>query len=295
LRLETLPIHSANVFGPCQPSTNCLSPSIDSSSPAVRKLAAGKKIINFIAKPLSGNYTRSSSAVSSLIGMATTSSGSGAGAAAATSPTGGGRRPATGDVLGTALQVNWEDYNYPPLLRVIHYNLHDVESADGRAAVRLAFVSLNVMYVSLVLNVIGTATLAGFHVPGKGVQTLYSIFNAVIMSMLGLYSFYHCYKGVATQNSRLLKRFFISYPLVGAFSLISAVAGFVNFNGWLAILRATETTGSLRVFWVNWSAVEASFWTTNCVLELVVFLQTKRQVAQEGIGSFVQMNGLYHR
>jgi hypothetical protein len=27
--------------------------------------------------------------------------------------------------------------------------------------------------------------------------------------------------------------------LVGAFSLISAVAGFVNFNGWLAILRAT--------------------------------------------------------
>eukprot|EP00192_Tetraselmis_astigmatica_P018864 CAMPEP_0117696202 /NCGR_PEP_ID=MMETSP0804-20121206/28551_1 /TAXON_ID=1074897 /ORGANISM="Tetraselmis astigmatica, Strain CCMP880" /LENGTH=237 /DNA_ID=CAMNT_0005510333 /DNA_START=254 /DNA_END=967 /DNA_ORIENTATION=+ len=120
----------------------------------------------------------------------------------------------TSTVLGNALQVNWEDYNYPPLLRIIHYQLSDVEDPVGRSAVFWAHFNHNAVCVALLLNVMGNSILAGFRVPGKRVAVLYSIFNLVLISMLGLYSFYHCYKGIATQNRRLCRRFYMSYTLL---------------------------------------------------------------------------------
>ena len=35
-------------------------------------------------------------------------------------------------------KIDWEDYNYPPCLHVIHYNLNDVEDETARQVHRIA-------------------------------------------------------------------------------------------------------------------------------------------------------------
>ena len=37
------------------------------------------------------------------------------------------------DSIGDSMsKIDWEDYNYPPCLQVIHYNLSDVEDETAR-------------------------------------------------------------------------------------------------------------------------------------------------------------------
>mmetsp|Transcript_33829 Transcript_33829/g.95768 ORF Transcript_33829/g.95768 Transcript_33829/m.95768 type:complete len:220 (+) Transcript_33829:313-972(+) len=198
----------------------------------------------------------------------------------------------TSTVLGNALQVNWEDYNYPPLLRIIHYQLSDVEDPVGRSAVFWAHFNHNAVCVALLLNVMGNSILAGFRVPGKRVAVLYSIFNLVLISMLGLYSFYHCYKGIATQNRRLCRRFYMSYTLLMIFMLLSSLLAFSFFNGWLGLPKALGSPpGVAQDAWVAWIAIEASLWTANLGTGIAVLVKMRGHTGRDHIG-FLQMQEL---
>ena len=57
-------------------------------------------------------------------------------------------------------QVDWEDYNYPPYLRVLHYNLDDVEDVNARFAVRIAHLSYLMACSTFCVNCFGTFVLA---------------------------------------------------------------------------------------------------------------------------------------
>jgi len=181
-------------------------------------------------------------------------------------------------------KVNWEDYNYPPLLKIIHFRLNDVEESGARKAVFWAHVNLIAVCVALVLNVVGTAVLAGMGVRRKGVPVLYSIFNLILVSALGLYSFYHCYKGTATQNRRLCKRFYLSHSLMMVFMLLAAVLDVSSFNGWMGLWRAQASQEPLRNLWTWWTVLEASLWTANLVTGAAVIMQMKGHDGHEHIG-----------
>lgn len=163
-------------------------------------------------------------------------------------------------------EIDWEDYNYPPCLNVIHFTIADVDDEEARKAVRWAFASHAQTTVTLIANCCVTLVLAAGGVKGFSVYVLYSIFNFIIVSVLGVYALYHGYKGLATNNMRMTNIYLLTQVPVAAFSLTSAIASANNFNGWLNLKRAANENSSLSSFWQVWTGVEATSWSVGLVL-----------------------------
>lgn len=146
---------------------------------------------------------------------------------------------------------------------MLHYNSDDIENESARGAVRLAHVSYLLTLGTFVLNFLGTIVLsAGGAVGGENV--VYSLFNVVIFSIVGMYCFYCGYKGMATRNGRLtdyyvaLQAFFLLFMVIA-----SAVKG-ANFYGWANVGRASGS-GKMAGFFVFWTILESTAWTLGYV------------------------------
>jgi len=68
-------------------------------------------------------------------------------------------------------KINWDDFNYPPLLRVIHYDITEVDN-EKRLAVRALWLQHVLIFVEGFINIINSIaiTAAG----SSGVRILYS-------------------------------------------------------------------------------------------------------------------------
>ena len=75
-------------------------------------------------------------------------------------------------------KVDWEEYNYPPWINVLHYNVDDVEDAPARLAVKIAHVNYVCVASTFLVNLLGVIILAGGGAV-DGVNVVYSL-NAVI-------------------------------------------------------------------------------------------------------------------
>ncbi|KAK3252678.1 hypothetical protein CYMTET_38037 [Cymbomonas tetramitiformis] len=167
--------------------------------------------------------------------------------------------------------VNWEDFNYPPLIEIVHYDINDLEEPGPRAAVLWTHANYLFSFGILALNIVATLVLAIGGVSGKGVEVLYSFFNIIIFAILGMYSFYHAYKGLATQNARLTTKFFIVEAVLLIFRCVCALVGASNFNGWLNLKRAKDS-GKMSDFWVGWTIFESLLWTCAIIICVVTII-----------------------
>ncbi len=161
--------------------------------------------------------------------------------------------------------MDWEDYNYPPCLRILHYNLGDVEDEDSRGAVGWAHWSYIGVFGTLALNLLVNLVLAFGGVAEKGVDAAFAVFNCVIVGSVGMYSFYHGYKGMATNNMRLSWRYLVIQGAMLLFMLLAGVLGTANFNGVAGLGRAGEA-GKLESFWRGSSVAESYLWLTNLLV-----------------------------
>lgn len=170
---------------------------------------------------------------------------------------------------GRGNRVNWEDYNYPPYIRVVHYDCEDIEVPGQQKAVKWAHGCYILLLCTLALNGLATLLLvcAG---ATSFVNLVYSFFNSVIVGIVGMYSFYHGYKGLATGNSRMTSRYLLVQIVVMLFMLLSALLGVSNFNGILNLKRAQDAS-HLSGFWVVWTIIESSLWCLNALLATIVF------------------------
>ena len=159
-------------------------------------------------------------------------------------------------------QVDWEDYNYPPYLRVLHYNLDDVEDVNARFAVRIAHLSYLMACSTFCVNCFGTFVLACGGLKLKGVHLIYAIFNLIIYSIVGMYAFYKAYKGLATKNGRLTDYYLGLQVLFIIFFFIASIVGGANYYGWTNVKRASESD-ELSGVWVFWTFFESIMWTID--------------------------------
>lgn len=72
----------------------------------------------------------------------------------------------------TGPKINWDDFNYPPLLKVIHYDITEVKEED-RLTVRAMWLSHVLIMVETLLNLINNIAI-GVALDTK-VRILYSI------------------------------------------------------------------------------------------------------------------------
>lgn len=157
-----------------------------------------------------------------------------------------------------------EDYNYPPYLNVLHYNSDDIENPSARAAVRLAHVSYLYTLSLFLLNFLGTIILSGGGAV-DAVNVVYTLFNVIIYSIVGMYAFYCGYKGMATRNGRLTDYYVWLQSFFVLFQLIASSVNGANYYGWSNAGRARRSE-KMSDFFLGWTFFESTMWTLGYLL-----------------------------
>ncbi|MEE4247237.1 MAG: hypothetical protein V2I33_17630, partial [Kangiellaceae bacterium] len=84
-------------------------------------------------------------------------------------------------------EINWNDYNFPPLLKLFHFNLSELSDPQRFVASKI-YIEWIVFLSVLLFNFVNTIVLVadGAH----GLNILYSILNSVLGSVLVTYLLY---------------------------------------------------------------------------------------------------------
>ena len=132
------------------------------------------------------------------------------------------------------IQINWADYNYPPLVNVIHFRLDELTSnPDIRAQVRNIWISHLVLFAVSILNLISNIAQAAGLV-GQGMRIFYSFMFFFLFNSLHTLYFYWGYKGITVEKS-LLNRVKYLGILLAILYLIFSIVDWVNFDGWIRV------------------------------------------------------------
>jgi len=127
--------------------------------------------------------------------------------------------------------IKWDNFNYPPLLKIIHYDLKELDAETGSLVRKLNFVFMLNFLVSII-NFINS--LAQIPVNDSGIRILYSVLNMLIFIPFTLYGFYKGYRGL-THSERELKFYYvISLLEIIAFFVFSIISGGC-YNGWTRV------------------------------------------------------------
>eukprot|EP00930_Biecheleria_cincta_P042668 TRINITY_DN29359_c0_g1_i1.p1 TRINITY_DN29359_c0_g1~~TRINITY_DN29359_c0_g1_i1.p1 ORF type:complete len:223 (+),score=39.64 TRINITY_DN29359_c0_g1_i1:68-736(+) len=174
-------------------------------------------------------------------------------------------------------EINWNDFNYPPVVRLIHYNAKELPgSLQGTVhCLHLGFI---VVFVACWVNFLDTLIL----VPGGGQPAswlIQSMLHLVLLPSFALGTFYIGYRGLAEPNTALVARYkWVQLALMLVFVIFSIVpTGCVN-----GIWRV-QTVGSapgLAGFWTAATLVESLLWTLAAGLALAGFILVPKRSAQ---------------
>lgn len=156
-------------------------------------------------------------------------------------------------------EINWVDFNYPPLLRLIHYNLDELPSTLT-GMVRCFIVSFKLTTFSCILNLIDNIIIVlSLKAPGRWL--IQSALHLLLLPAAALGVFYSGYRGLAEPDSTLAFRFKVGQPLLAAVYLLMAVAPWGSINGFAQL---EDTEGS--VVWTVMIIVESIIWALNFAL-----------------------------
>eukprot|EP00316_Scyphosphaera_apsteinii_P013397 CAMPEP_0119341370 /NCGR_PEP_ID=MMETSP1333-20130426/102207_1 /TAXON_ID=418940 /ORGANISM="Scyphosphaera apsteinii, Strain RCC1455" /LENGTH=217 /DNA_ID=CAMNT_0007353313 /DNA_START=69 /DNA_END=722 /DNA_ORIENTATION=+ len=190
--------------------------------------------------------------------------------------------------------MNWEDFNYPPMLRMWHYDPAELDLSP-RFIARVMHAAFLLPVFTLVLNLAFTVVLIALG-QMEVINAMFSCFNLLIGFAAGLWVFMSGYKGIAARKSRMQFRYVICWGMLtavmGAFSLL-AVA---NLNGWVRVAHlmqqrawSRDTTNRAQTIWLVAAICEASLWSSCFVLSAYAWYTVLR-VYRDGPVVFSRMN-----
>ena len=164
--------------------------------------------------------------------------------------------------------IRWENFNYPPLLKIVHYDLSELEPPH-KGVVRLLNITFILTFVVSIINFINSIaqTAVGF----TGLRILYSILNLVIFIPISLFAFYKGYRGLVF-NKRELKFYYVAQVLLAiAYFIFSIISG-GNYNGWI---RVSSLFHQHYIFQGILGVVESIIYLINSLLMVYCMLRVK--------------------
>ena len=157
--------------------------------------------------------------------------------------------------------INWEDFNYPPIpfLKVIHYNLDELENPH-KAIVNKLHLSVKLLMLALLVNLGNCIFVAIAY--GSFKVIIYSVVHLIILPPLHIYSFYKGYRGICADASELKLYYYTQAFLIFIYILCS-FASWLSFHGWYAVYLLFS--GGL---WLEGliAIVESLIWTVNFLI-----------------------------
>eukprot|EP00696_Hemimastix_kukwesjijk_P002613 gnl/Hemi2/1321_TR465_c0_g1_i1.p1 gnl/Hemi2/1321_TR465_c0_g1~~gnl/Hemi2/1321_TR465_c0_g1_i1.p1 ORF type:complete len:270 (+),score=80.75 gnl/Hemi2/1321_TR465_c0_g1_i1:84-893(+) len=158
--------------------------------------------------------------------------------------------------------IDWENFNYPPLLNLCHIDRDELSPAQDKA-VGAAHWSFRLFNYLLVQNFIFTIILVSVGSSYSGINIFYSGLDMLIVISANLYSFYMCFKGVARPANEFLKRYLIIQIVMILVELLFSIIGAGPLHGWAAIPEKNDHGAGEGVsgFWVAAAVIESLMYT----------------------------------
>mmetsp|Transcript_51846 Transcript_51846/g.150841 ORF Transcript_51846/g.150841 Transcript_51846/m.150841 type:complete len:221 (+) Transcript_51846:110-772(+) len=158
------------------------------------------------------------------------------------------------------LEINWVDFNYPPLIRIIHYDAGELPNVLS-GIVRCFHLSFAITVMACLLNFIDTCVIvSSTEAPTKWV--IQSGLHLILLPVAALATFYSGYRGLAEPDSSLAWRFKVAQPILGMFYFFMGILPFGCAHGLAELGQISDHTGGKG----------SGYWTIAIILESVLFL-----------------------
>jgi len=190
--------------------------------------------------------------------------------------------PVPGSGRTSRSEIDWVDFNYPPFLRLIHFNLEELPVALT-GLVRCFHISFQMTVLGCFVNFVFTAILlASIRAPARWL--LQSAIHALLLPCAALATFYAGYRGLADQDPQLTGRAKVAQPTL---AFVYFLLGFMHWgcaNGLLQLAFMKEYSDG-SVFWVLVIIIESIIWLSNAALGASNFIRLRRFTASPSLTS----------
>ncbi len=92
------------------------------------------------------------------------------------------------------------------------------------------------------------------------------MFNFIIISLVGLYSFYNAYKGLATNNMSMSMKYILIQAATIVFMVVAVSAYGANFNGLGSLKKANNASSDVKGIWIVFVLIESVLWLINLLV-----------------------------
>jgi len=160
-------------------------------------------------------------------------------------------------------EIDWDALNYPPRLKLVHYNLEDLEEEDEIFICHyqriLFFVIVIICIWNLISAIISSATGAlptGVVIPG----------TVLLLIILGAYvAILHIqvYFAIASHSKTQMLITMVMQALLFVTMVIFEFIGLANFQGWTRL--TTAVTGILPGLFITLTIIESIAWLVPIV------------------------------
>jgi len=159
--------------------------------------------------------------------------------------------------------IDWADLNYPPLIRLFHFNILELKHPEEHRISKFAqwlFIYQNCVFIfNLIVNIVLTAG----SVPSAGYGIAISILMLILLFALGMFTHMWCYRSFALESAYSMIVYMIAQILLCiAYILFSIISG-SNFEGFTNWVRASTKAGpyvGISDFWKATTIIESVLW-----------------------------------
>ncbi|KAM3136919.1 hypothetical protein pb186bvf_011004 [Paramecium bursaria] len=139
-----------------------------------------------------------------------------------------------GEITGTSNKnkINWDDFNYPPFLKVIHYDVSEVDP-EHRLIVRSLWLSHILIFVYSIVNIINNISIT-IGTQNYGIRILYSFMFFFSFNPIQGFLFYRGYKGVASDAFLLALYKWVQIVMILCWTIF-AIIDWLGFNGFIVV------------------------------------------------------------
>eukprot|EP00929_Paragymnodinium_shiwhaense_P002668 TRINITY_DN102975_c0_g1_i1.p1 TRINITY_DN102975_c0_g1~~TRINITY_DN102975_c0_g1_i1.p1 ORF type:complete len:228 (-),score=43.05 TRINITY_DN102975_c0_g1_i1:111-794(-) len=172
-----------------------------------------------------------------------------------------------GSVRNGGGDINWVDFNYPPFLRIIHYNLEELPSSLSGLVFRLN-ISFQLTVFTCFLNLVDTLVIV-FSTNAPKRWFLLSLIHLVLFPAAALAVFYAGYRGLAEPDAQLLQKYKMSQPVLGFVYFLLMLVPWGSTNGLAKLGHIRDHASEGSVFWTVVIFAESFFWLVNVLFAVL--------------------------
>jgi cation transport ATPase len=187
---------------------------------------------------------------------------------------------------------NTNTRNYPPILKLFHYDLNELkdprELLIARAARWVYFAMCGVLFFNLVVMIIltiGAVTDAGYWI-------IYSTLVMLVMSAVGLFVHVWAFQSLVNHSTLWMILYIVAQSIMAMVYLVFSIVSGFNFEGWTNWTRASTAGGNFTPFWRATTIIESILWTFVAVGAVICVVLMSRHVQYSGGSSSVPSSNL---